>query len=180
MIRCYITDRKTCKGDLLDNIERVARDGVNCIQLRENDLTGRDLLQLTEQALARIVNTPTKLLVNDRADIAIAAGAHGVHLKSTPIPPAVYRQLLPEHFMLSVSCHNLGEIQEAEGADVILYSPIFASPGKGQPIGLDALKQATGITSIPILALGGITNENAVSCLSAGASGIAAIRLFQP
>jgi thiamine-phosphate pyrophosphorylase len=117
--------------------------------------------------------------VNGRPDIALAAKAHGVHLPSESVPPAEWRRILPPEFLIGVSCHSTAEIREAEAADLIAYGPVFASPGKGSGVGLDALSIATGSTRIPVFALGGITHENAQSCVDAGAAGVAAIRLFQ-
>jgi len=179
LIRCYITDRLSCPRDLLDCIERNARAGVDYIQLREKDLDGRELIALAKAALVRLGGTTAKLLINERADVALASGAHGVHLRSRAILPAEWRRVMPGGFLIGVSCHTLDDLQQAEGADFAFYSPVFDSPGKGPALGLDALGEAARSTSIPVLALGGITWDNAVQCVRAGAAGIAAIRLFQ-
>ena len=178
MRRYYITDRHGCR-DVLDCIARAAADGVELIQIREKDLHGRDLLALTRAAVAAVSSRPTRILVNGRADIALAAKAHGVHLPSESIPAFEWRGILPPEFLIGISCHSTVEIRDAEGADFIVYGPVFASPGKGSCVGLDALRIAAGSTQIPVFALGGITQENAQSCIDAGAVGIAAIRLFQ-
>jgi thiamine-phosphate pyrophosphorylase len=181
LIRAYITDRTALGGiaPLLDNIARNAREGIDYIQLREKDLSGRELFDLTREALLRIGSTGTKLLVNDRADIAMAAGAHGVHLRSNSLPAREWRRVLPPDFLIGVSCHTLEDIEEAESADFVVYGPVFETPGKGPPVGLAGLADAVKHTSIPVLALGGIANRNKHLCLEAGAAGIAAIRLFQ-
>jgi thiamine-phosphate pyrophosphorylase len=178
MQRYYITDRHGCR-DVLDCIARAAADGVELIQIREKDLNGRDLLALTQAAVAAVSLRRTRILVNGRADIALVAKAHGVHLPSESIPPSEWRRILPPGFLIGISCHSTVEIREAEAANLIVYGPVFASPGKGFGVGLDALRIATGSTRIPVFALGGITLENAQSCINAGAAGIAAIRLFQ-
>ena len=86
---------------------------------------------------------------------------------------------MPAGFLIGVSCHTLEDIREAEGADYVYFSPIFESPGHGPPVGLDALREAVRIATMPVIALGGITWDNAKACMEAGAAGIAAIRLFQ-
>ena len=119
------------------------------------------------------------VVVNERVDIALAAGAHGVHLRSRPISPREWRRIVPRQFMIGVSCHALQDIRDADGADYVYFSPVFESPGKGPPVGLDGLREAVRVASMPVIALGGITWESAPSCIEAGAAGIAAIRLFQ-
>jgi thiamine-phosphate pyrophosphorylase len=179
LIRCYITDRRSCKSDLLSHIGRAVRDRVDYIQIREKDLSARALLELTLQAVAIARQSATRILVNDRADVAIAAGAHGVHLRSGSISPLLLRPILPNEFLIGVSCHTEDELRRAAGADFAVYGAVFASPGKGPAIGIGALAAAVRVSPVPVLALGGITWENARECLAAGASGIAAIRLFQ-
>lgn len=180
MIRYYITDRLTAPEPILDCIRRAIHQGVERIQLREKDLPGRDLFELTERALELAEGTPTRILVNDRADVAIAAGAHGVHLPSHSIPPSVVRTLgLME---VGVSCHSAGELRiaEREGADFAVYGPVFLTGSKpATPIGLDGLGEGVRAVRIPVFALGGVTQENAAECLTAGAAGIAGIRMFQ-
>jgi thiamine-phosphate pyrophosphorylase len=180
LITCYITDREGIGGDteaLLACIERNAQAGVTMIQIREKDLGTRDLLTLTRRALR--VSANTKILVNGRVDVALAAGAHGVHLPGNSIGPRRWRGIVPLGFQIGVSCHSLAEIEAAEGADFIVFSPVFDSPGKGAARGLEGLRNAVLAASVPVLALGGVTAENTESCLEAGAVGIAAIRLFQ-
>ena len=178
MRRYYITDRHGCPN-LLDCITHAAVEGVELIQVREKDLNARDLLALVRAAVAAVSTRPTRVLVNGRADIALAAGANGVHLPSHSVAPAEWRRILPPDFLIGVSCHSQAEIRAAEGADLIVYGPVFASPGKGQGVGLDALRIAASSTRIPVFALGGITFETAQSCIDADAAGVAAIRLFQ-
>jgi thiamine-phosphate pyrophosphorylase len=146
------------------------------IQVRDKELPARQLLAVTKQALS----LAPVVLVNERVDVAIAAGAHGVHLRSRPIPPKEWRRVVPLQFIIGVSCHTLEDVREAEGADYVYFSPIFESPGKGQPVGLHMLREAVRVATMPVIALGGITWDNAPACIEAGAAGIAAIRLFQP
>jgi thiamine-phosphate pyrophosphorylase len=178
MRRYYITDRRTYP-DLLRSIRRAAEAGVDFIPIREKDLNSRDLLDLTLAAVDTIRAWPTRVLINGRVDIALAAGAHGVHLPARSIQPAEFRRITPWGFVIAVSCHSTAELAEAEGADFAVYGPVFDTPEKGPPLGLDSLGEAARTSPIPIYALGGVTTENAASCLTAGAVGIAGIRLFQ-
>ena len=178
MRRYYITDRRTCP-DILGSIRRAAEAGVDFIQIREKDLNSRDLFDLTLGAVSAIRAWPTRVLVNGRVDIALAAGAHGVHIPARSILPSQFRRIAPSGFLIGVSCHSTTELAEAEGADFAVYGPVFDTPGKGPPLGLDSLRDAVRISPVPIYALGGVTAEDAPSCLNAGAIGIAGIRLFQ-
>jgi thiamine-phosphate pyrophosphorylase len=201
-ILCYVTERKSLApapgggdpaGALLARIEQAARCGVDWIQLREKDLEGRALFDLTARAIAvsaaaRSAEKRARIVVNDRLDVAWAAGAAGVHLgeKSLPVDEVVRGRKGNGRgdFLVGASCHSLeGAIQAAAaGADYIFFGPVFATPSKarfGVPQGLQKLGEASRAVSIPVLAIGGITQEKAGACLEAGAAGIAAIRLFQ-
>jgi len=167
--------------NVLEYIHRAIDDGVEYIQIREKHLNARDLFHLVSQAVQAAKSTSTRILVNTRTDIAIAAGAHGVHLPANSIAPARLRAITPPGFIIGVSCHTLDEIIRAhqESADFAVFGPIFDTPGKGPALGVDALQKACAATTLPILALGGITWQNAPQCIEAGAAGIAGIRLFQ-
>jgi thiamine-phosphate pyrophosphorylase len=160
-------------------VARNVQAGVEYIQIREKDLSARELLDLTLQVVAIARGSTTKVLVNDRSDVAMAAGADGVHLRGGGIEPRVLRRILPPGFIVGVSCHAPEDLRRAELADFAVYGPVFASPGKGSGMGLQSFREAVGASPVPVLALGGVTWENAGDCLAAGAAGIAAIRLFQ-
>jgi thiamine-phosphate pyrophosphorylase len=206
----YITDRAQFPGDesarrraLLAKITEAARCGVDYIQLREKDLSTRELEQLTgevvkivrENSALRTENQElrTRLLINSRTDVALAAGADGVHLRGDDISVPEARmiwdrvlarssQLAARSPLIAVSCHTQPDVVRAESqaADFAVFAPVFEKRGRShaQPTGLAALREACQ-AKIPVFALGGVTLENAASCLEAGAAGIAAIRLFQ-
>lgn len=181
MLRYYITDRHAAGGvePLLATIERALREGVSRIQIREKDLSARDLLTLTRRALA--IDNPhgSKILVNSRLDLALAAGAHGVHLPADSPPPCELRAIAPGGFLIGVSTHTLEEVRAAarEGADFIVFGPVFAE--KPRAVGIGALREAARAASIPVFALGGVNERNAAECAAAGAAGIAGISMFQ-
>ena len=198
MLLCYITDRSQFSGDesarrrrLLEKITEAARYGVQFIQLREKDLSTRELQLLAREAFRAVrENSPstTQLLINSRTDIALAVGADGVHLRSDDISPSDVRKILNHDghgaragFTLGVSCHSIHEVRQAvDHANFVVFGPVFqkkTASGTGA-VGLEGLHQACQ-ERIPVLALGGITVGNAGACLQAGAAGIAGIRLFQ-
>ena len=202
MILCYITDRTQFPGSeparrkrLLAKIAEAARAGVDYIQLREKDLPTRDLEQLAREAAALLLTTRAsrlrpRLLINSRGDVALATDAHGVHLRADDISPRDLRALWARaprnakrktrNLLISVSCHTLEEVSRAaaDRVNFVLFGPVFEKDGVATPHGLDSLRRACR-QRVPVLALGGITLENAALCLDAGARGIAAIRLFQ-
>ncbi|HVH59377.1 MAG TPA: thiamine phosphate synthase, partial [Candidatus Sulfotelmatobacter sp.] len=209
---CYVTDRsllvvEPIQGQkiLRKKIAAAAAAGVDWIQVREKDLSGKELSTLAREAMKlaaanraggspRVAASPpaqashARILVNDRLDIALAADTGGVHLGEQSLLPQEALRLLKwlerKDFLIGVSCHSPTAAKEAErgGADYLFFGPVFATPSKaayGAPQGLDRLGEVCRAVTLPVLAIGGITPENAAACLSAGASGIAAIRLFQ-
>jgi thiamine-phosphate pyrophosphorylase len=204
---CYVTDRHVLPianpagslAALTQKIEEVVAAGIDWVQIREKDLSARELASLTRQTVTMAGKYSAKrspvvrVLVNDRLDVAIAARASGVHLgeKSLPVAEAkrlvqsaVRQKAIDESLLVGASCHSIDTAQAAQrdGADYILFGPVFATPSKaafGEPQGLDRLVQVCRSVMLPVLAIGGITLQSAESCLAAGAAGIAAIRLFQ-
>lgn len=221
---CYVTDRRRLfpvgtpetsqhldtRKILLEKIAAAGTAGVDWIQIREKDLSGKECSSLTREAVhiamsssldasANIPNSPgteaargqvsSRILVNDRLDVALATEASGVHLGEKSLSPEEARRLVQslgrkEDFLIGVSCHLLDSAKAAEsgGPEYLFFGPLFATPSKaayGEPQGLKRLAEVCRAVALPVLAIGGITLENAADCLSAGASGIAAIRLFQ-
>lgn len=186
MIRCQITDRHSAGGvePLVRSIARNLMDGIDLVQIREKDLTARDLAALTTRVLALPNPHGSRILVNTRADVAIACGAHGVHLPAGSPSPERFRAIAPPDFLVSVSCHTEEELLAADraNADFALLSPIFLTQTvkTGQtPLGLDGLARLTARVHLPVLALGGVSQKNAALCLRSGAAGMAGISMFQ-
>jgi len=179
-----ITDRRlVLSRSVLDLIEEAAHAGVDLIQIREKDLPTRTLCALVEDAAARIAGTGARLLVNDRVDVAMTCGAHGVHLTTQSLPTAVVRRIVGPNVLIGASTHSLEEAQEAEagGADFLVLGPVFETPSKspyGPPLGVETFARIVAQIRIPVLAIGGITPENAPRVLAQRAAGIAAIRMF--
>ena len=200
---CYVTDRRSlavtetqdARETLLLKIGAAAAAGVDWIQIREKDLSGRDCGWLTREALCRFAKAQSsdavavRILVNDRVDVALSERTAGVHLRENSLPLPEAKRLASARaeardFLIGVSCHSLEAAKSAagEGADYLFFGPVFATPSKaafGAPQGLEPLAEVCRAVSTPVLAIGGITVANAAACLAAGASGIAAIRLFQ-
>ncbi|MBN9659614.1 MAG: thiamine phosphate synthase [Acidobacteria bacterium] len=183
MNRYQITDRKSAGSldALLASIARSDAAGVGMIQVREKDLDARALCELVSWIVSICRNA--RVLVNSRVDVALACGAHGVHLPAGAMAPSAWRPITPAGFLFGVSCHDLDELRaaEADGADFAVFGPVFRPLSKqdDRPCwGLDGLRKAAGAVKIPVYALGGITWQNAPSCVEAGAAGVAGITLF--
>lgn len=169
---------------ILTLIEKAARARISMVQLREKRLTARRLFELTAQAVSILRNSETKLLVNDRADIAFAAGADGVHLTSRSLPASAIRANFPPLFTIGVSTHSYETARAAKagGADFITFSPIFPTRSKinyGEPQGTEKLAGVVKeLGDFPVFALGGVNEKNYREALEAGAAGVAGISWF--
>jgi thiamine-phosphate pyrophosphorylase len=165
-------------ANVLRLVEAVVTARVSLVQIREKALTTGVLYELATHAVRITRGTETRVLVNDRLDVARAAGADGVHLTARSLPAHVVRKICGDDFLIGVSTHTLEEAQAASNADFIVFGPIFET-GSKQPQGLGKLREITSeLKGFPVLAIGGINHHNARDCYRAGASGIAAIRLF--
>lgn len=175
MIRYYVTDRS--RGDVIGSVTRAVRGGVDMIQVREKDLSAKELLDMVCRIRDLTAGSGTRILVNDRIDVALAAGIDGVHLPASGVPPEKARPLVG---LVGVSTHSVEEAIAAERAraDFIVFGPVFESPGK-TAVGLVRLAEVASSVKIPVLAIGGLTLKNSAEAVRAGAAGIAGIRLFQ-
>jgi len=165
--------------EILDVIRLAVEERAALVQIREKQLTARLLFELTRKAVELTRGSATRLLVNDRADIALAAGADGVHLAANSLPVSVIRKNFPGAFIIGTSTHSLDSARAAaeQGADLVVFGPVFATPGKGEPLGIAALSNVCQeLRPFPVIALGGVNETNYRSVLEAGASGFAAIR----
>ena len=200
LVLCYVSDRRSLRVEsgqtretvLIQRVESAARARVDWIQIREKDLPARKLVDLTTAAIriceSASARNETRVLVNDRFDVAWATGAAGVHAGETALPIRdlvdARRSARLKNFLIGASCHSLDSaIDVAErGADYVFFGPVFETPSKasfGPAQGPAKLAQVCRVVSIPVIAIGGITLENARVCRESGAAGIAAIRLFQ-
>jgi thiamine-phosphate pyrophosphorylase len=183
------TTSKTTPDDneftgILNLVHAAVAAQVSLVQIREKMLSARVLYELVARAATITRDSSTRLLVNDRFDVARAASADGVHLTSVSLPASVVRELCGPEFLIGASTHSLEEARAARdgGADFVVFGPVFETESKrayGPPQGLDKLRLVTSdLKGFPVLAIGGTTLDNAASCYQAGASGIAGIRLF--
>lgn len=178
-----ITDRRLMGQDPLASAESLMVAGVDWLQVREKDLADRDLFDLVAALSPLAARSAVALLVNGRPDIALAAGATGVHLPSEGLPTGRVRSMCPPPLLVVRSCHSIEEVRraQAEGADAVTLGPVFPTPSKaalGEPMGLEAFSRACLGVEIPVLALGGVGPAEVPAVLAAGAAGFAAIRLF--
>ncbi len=201
MLRYAITDRFGYRSDddfgddyrqerLVVEAGRWAAEGIEFVQVREKELGAGELTELTRRVMAAVRSvggSKTKVLVNSRVDVALAAGADGVHLTSRAgeLTVAQVRTVFAGA-VVGVSCHSVEEVEQASkaGADLIVFGPVFEKRMEGRVVqrgtGVEVLRRACAVANgVPVLALGGVTMEVADECLEAGAAGIAGIRLFQ-
>jgi thiamine-phosphate pyrophosphorylase len=176
------TDRDA--DDLVRLVVRAARAGVNLIHVRERELPDRDLADLTSRILAEVERPRTVVVVNERPDVALAAGADGVHLRATGVAAPRLRPIVPEGFLIGRSVHSIQEAVAADisdGSDYVIFGTVFesASKAEGHPVaGLEQLHKVCRSVRLPVIAIGGITANRLSAVAAAGASGVAAIGAF--
>ena len=180
-----ITDRRRFAAEdaFVQRVATVAAAGVNLVQVREQDMEARDLSRLVARCVTAVRNTRTRILVNDRLDVALTSGAHGVHLRGDSMPASRARALAPIGFVIGRSVHTVAEAITAHGEgglDYLLFGAVFATASKpGQPpAGVQALADVVGATPLPVLAVGGISSDTAPQLDGAGCAGFAAIGWF--
>ncbi len=187
MIRHFVTDRRrfglTC-DDLIARASAAARRGVDVVQIRERDLPDAALVRLVRGVIEVVSGTRARVIVSDRADIALAARADGVHLPADAVAASRIRAIVPAHFLIGRSVHALDDIDRAaaDGAcNYLLFGTVFPSTGKPQGhrvAGLDALRDACARSPLPVIAIGGITDARATEVAATGAAGLAAVGMF--
>jgi thiamine-phosphate diphosphorylase len=181
-----ITDRRRLAGAedaLVQRVAAVAAAGVDLVQIRERDMEARDLSRLVARCVGVVSNTRTRILVNDRLDVALTAGAHGLHLRSDSMPASRARSLAPIGFLIGRSVHSAAEAVAAAadgGLDYLLFGAVFASASKPgyTPAGVAALAEVSAAVSLPVLAVGGISRETVPQLAGTGCAGFAAIGWF--
>jgi thiamine-phosphate pyrophosphorylase len=180
-----ITDRKSLTGqDIWELFSAIAQSGIKMVQIREKDMMPAELYDFSLRAINILRPAGVKVIINDRADVAMAVGADGVHLTSTGMPVNIVKKIMPANSLVGVSTHSVDGVLTAEknGADFVTFGPVFYTLSKakmGNPVGTDLLREASSVSNIPIYALGGINLLNAESCVLSGAYGLAGIGIFQ-
>jgi len=177
---CLVTDRSVVRGALEDAVESCLEAGLRAVQLREKDMAVRDLLSLAQKLRESTRRHGAKLLVNDRADVALAVGADGVQRAGSSLPVSALRGMSPPGFLIGASVHSVAEARaaEPEGADFLLFGPVYDTPTKreyGPPQGLSALERVASAVRLPVFAVGGVTPARVAEVVRAGASGVAVI-----
>jgi thiamine-phosphate diphosphorylase len=191
VIRCVVTDRRRLCGTdaamsvvrraLVEIVERARADGVELVQVRERDLDARDLATLVADLVAVTRGSRTRVLVNDRLDVALIGGADGVHLRADSMAIADARRIAPASFLVGRSIHSADEARVAVDADYLIAGTVFptaSKPAGHTVLGLDGLAAIVRAASVPVLGIGGITPDRVQAVLSTGAAGYAAIGLF--
>ena len=168
---------------LVQRIGSAARAGAHLIQIRQPHYEALALTRLVERARLAVAGTAARVLVNDRVDVALSAGAHGVHLRSESMPAARVRQIVPAGFVIGRSVHGLEEAVAVErdgGLDYLLFGTVFATGSKPgvEPAGVERLAAVCASTLLPVLGIGGMTVSSLPPVARTGAAGFAAIGLF--
>jgi thiamine-phosphate pyrophosphorylase len=187
-VTCLVTDRRRLPHQSTDDLIRLcgaaSEARVDLIQVRERDLAARDLLAMVGRVLDVTRGTSTAVLVNDRLDVALAAGARGVHLRGDSVPAPAVRTLLPRPFTITRAVHDPAEAEDAASSgavDLLVFGTVYASPSKPRlhaVAGLGALGEAVARSTVPVLAIGGVDETRFEEIATAGAAGVAAIDLF--
>jgi len=177
---CLVTDRSVVTGTLEEAVEQCLAAGLRAVQLREKDLGPRDLLALARKVRESTSRHGARLFVNDRADVALAVGADGVHRAETSLPISMLRSISPPGFLIGASVHSVADARaaEPEGADFLFFGPIYDTPSKrryGPPQGLAVLERVASAVRLPVFAIGGVTPARVAELKRAGASGVATI-----
>ena len=177
---CLITARSVVRGALEDAVEACLGAGLKALQLREKDLAVRDLLSLAQRLRESTRRHGARLLVNDRADVALVVGADGVQRAGASLPVSALRSISPPGFLIGASVHSVAEARaaEPEGADFLLFGPVYDTPSKrqyGPPQGPAALERVASAVRLPVFAVGGVTPARVAEVMRAGASGVAVI-----
>ena len=184
MILCLVTDRRrfaTGERGLLDQVRQAADAGVDVVQVRERDLNAAALAELVGRIIHVTRGSRTRVLVNDRVDVALAAGADGVHLRHDSVPVSAARQLAAPGWLIGRSVHSTEELLAAGSADYVIAGTVFrtsSKPADVRLLGLDGLRSLVSASPVPVLAIGGLTLERVGDVAAAGAAGVAAIGLF--
>ena len=180
MTLCLVTDRRV--RPVVEQCRDAVRAGVDLIQVRERDLDGNSLSTLVAELVRLTRGTATRVVVNDRLDVALACGADGVHLRGDSIPPASARSIAPPGFLIGRSVHRAEEASAvAPGVDYLIAGTVFPTPSKAgltEWLGVEGLARICRAVSVPVLAIGGMTPDRLAGVAAAGAAGVAAIGLF--
>jgi thiamine-phosphate pyrophosphorylase len=184
VILCLVTDRRrfaSLERGLFEQVQYAADAGVDLVQVRERDLEAAALVDLAEQIVHITRGSRTRVLVNDRVDVALATGADGVHLRHDSVPVAAARALAAPGWVIGRSVHSMEELQSAAGADFVIAGTVFPTASKRPEVGLlglDGLRTLVSASPAPVLAIGGMALERIGQVAAAGAAGIAAIGFF--
>lgn len=176
-----VTDRHRTHGRSLPSVLRQAVEaGLPAVQLRERDLPTGELLRLAQEIRAITSPRAVPLIINDRVDLMLALNLDGVHLRANSLPVAAVRRMTGADRLIGISTHSLAEVRQAnrDGADYVVFGPIFDTPSKrqfGAPVGLEQLAEACRLSVIPVFGIGGVTGASAPDVLRAGSHGIAVI-----
>jgi len=177
---CLVTDRSVVTGTLEEAVDECLAAGLRAVQLREKDLGTQDLLSLARRVRESTSRHGARLYVNDRADVALAVGADGVHRTGSSLPISSLRSIGPPDFLIGASVHSVADARaaEPEGADFLFFGPIYDTPSKrryGPPQGLAHLERVAAAVRLPVFAIGGVTPSRVAELKRAGAAGVAAI-----